>query len=79
MMAIGDEILSGSVADTNTPWLAKLLHRSALRQVCCRNLSSSAHLSRCSTLKISLHTQGLHLRSCHHVLMKTYSAARLPL
>ena len=32
-MAIGDEILSGSVADTNTPWLAKLLHRSALCQV----------------------------------------------
>lgn len=27
LVVIGDEILSGSVVDTNTPWLAKLLHR----------------------------------------------------
>ncbi|KXZ41817.1 hypothetical protein GPECTOR_273g711 [Gonium pectorale] len=26
LVVIGDEILSGSVVDTNTPWLAKLLH-----------------------------------------------------
>lgn len=26
-MIIGDEILSGSVTDTNTPWLAKLLFK----------------------------------------------------
>mmetsp|Transcript_32899 Transcript_32899/g.83501 ORF Transcript_32899/g.83501 Transcript_32899/m.83501 type:complete len:323 (-) Transcript_32899:1744-2712(-) len=26
LLVIGDEILSGSVTDTNTPWLAKLLH-----------------------------------------------------
>lgn len=25
-LVIGDEILSGAIADTNTPWLAKLLH-----------------------------------------------------
>jgi hypothetical protein len=28
-LIIGNEILSGSITDTNTPWLAKLLHRSA--------------------------------------------------
>lgn len=27
LLVIGDEILSGSITDTNTPWLAKLLHR----------------------------------------------------
>jgi hypothetical protein len=27
MVVIGDEILAGSIADVNTPWLAKLLHR----------------------------------------------------
>ena len=26
-LIIGNEILSGSITDTNTPWLAKLLHR----------------------------------------------------
>lgn len=26
LLVIGDEILSGSTVDTNTPWLAKLLH-----------------------------------------------------
>ena len=26
LMVIGDEVLSGSITDTNTPWLAKLLH-----------------------------------------------------
>ena len=28
-LIIGNEILSGSITDTNTPWLAKLLYRSA--------------------------------------------------
>ena len=27
MLIIGNEILNGSVVDTNTPWLAKLLYR----------------------------------------------------
>jgi molybdopterin-biosynthesis enzyme MoeA-like protein len=27
IMVVGDEILAGSITDTNTPWLAKLLHR----------------------------------------------------
>ena len=26
-LIIGNEILNGSITDTNTPWLAKLLHR----------------------------------------------------
>lgn len=26
-LIIGNEILSGSIVDTNTPWLAKLLYR----------------------------------------------------
>ncbi|PNG99533.1 FAD synthase, partial [Tetrabaena socialis] len=26
LVVIGDEVLSGSVVDSNTPWLAKLLH-----------------------------------------------------
>jgi hypothetical protein len=29
-MVIGNEVLSGSITDTNTPWLAKLLYRWAL-------------------------------------------------
>ena len=29
LLVIGTEILSGSVTDTNTPWLAKLLYRQA--------------------------------------------------
>ena len=27
LLIIGNEILNGSVVDTNTPWLAKLLYR----------------------------------------------------
>lgn len=27
LVIIGDEVLAGSITDTNTPWLAKLLHR----------------------------------------------------
>lgn len=27
LLAIGDELLRGSIADVNTPWLAKLLYR----------------------------------------------------
>ena len=32
-LVIGNEILNGSVVDTNTPWLAKLLHRCASHSV----------------------------------------------
>lgn len=32
-LVIGDEILSGSIADTNTPWLAKLLHSQGVDMV----------------------------------------------
>jgi hypothetical protein len=27
LVVIGNEVLSGSITDTNTPWLAKLLYR----------------------------------------------------
>ena len=32
-LIIGNEILNGLVVDTNTPWLAKLLHRCAFHSI----------------------------------------------
>lgn len=38
-LIIGNEILSGSITDTNTPWLAKLLYR-----CCSACISSQPHM-----------------------------------
>lgn len=49
IMVVGDEILAGSITDTNTPWLAKLLHRWASSQAIAHDRVHHCGVQQCTS------------------------------
>jgi hypothetical protein len=85
LMVIGNEVLSGSITDTNTPWLAKLLYRYASAHPCTRCHTYLLQHIACSTVTLATLGTGQHpalpwrLSStgppCNHACMPPVPAA----